>query len=339
MNGVICEDVRQLIWTTDLPEPELQPGHAIVSIRRIGICGTDLHAYQGQQPFFTYPRILGHELSGMIEAVGHNEQGLNVGDIVSIVPYMHCGRCAACRAGKTNCCREMQVIGVHIDGGMRERIAVPLSHLIPAADLTLDQAALLEPLAIGAHAVRRSALVAGQTVLVIGAGPIGLGVMALARHQGARVIALDMNAERLEFCRSWAGVSDTIIAGETTEAQLLELLDGELPTIVFDATGSRSSMTNAFHLVGHGGTLVFVGLFKGEITFNDPHFHSRELTLMASRNATLDDFQTVRVALGTGFADLERYVTHRCTLEQLPDQLEGWTKPEAGVIKALVRMD
>ncbi len=338
MNGVICQEVRELEWVTDLPEPELQPGHAIVAIRRIGICGTDLHAYQGQQPFFTYPRVLGHELSGVIEAVEGNEHGLQVGDVVSIIPYMHCGRCGACRSGKTNCCREMQVMGVHQDGGMRERILVPLTHLIPAADLTLDQAALLEPLAIGAHAVRRSGLTVQDTVLVIGAGPIGLGVMALARHQGARVIALDMNTDRLEFCRSWAGVHDTLQAGDDTEARLLELLDGELPTVVLDATGSRASMTQAFHLVGHGGTLVFVGLFKGDLTFNDPHFHSRELTLMASRNATLEDFETVRLALGAGFADLDRYVTHRCTLEQLPERLEGWTKPEAGVIKALVSL-
>lgn len=338
MNGVICEDVRQLVWTTSLPEPELQQDYAIVAIRRIGICGTDLHAFQGQQPFFTYPRILGHELSGVIEAISDHNSNLKIGDPVSIIPYLHCGQCAACRSGKTNCCRSMKVMGVHEDGGMRERIAVPITHLIPAHDLTLDQAALLEPLAIGAHAVRRSALTAGQSVLVIGAGPIGLGVMALARHQGAHVIALDMNEERLEFCRSWAGVSDTIHAKDDVQAHLLELLAGELPPLVFDATGSGASMTNAFQLVGHGGTLVFVGLFKGDITFNDPHFHSREMALMASRNATLEDFETVREALGAGFADLERYVTHRCTLEELPERLEGWTKPEAGVIKALVSL-
>ncbi len=336
MNGVICQEVRQLLWKTDLPEPELEPGKAIIAIRRIGICGTDLHAFQGQQPFFTYPRILGHELSGVIEAIGDHTTDLQIGDPVSIVPYMHCGHCAACRSGKTNCCRDMRVLGVHEDGGMRQRIAVPITHLIPAHDLTLDQAALLEPLAIGAHAVRRSGLVAGQAVLVIGAGPIGLGAMALAKHQGARVIAVDMNEERLKFCRSWARVSDTIHAKEDVQARLFELLDGELPPLVFDATGSGGSMTNAFQLVGHGGTLVFVGLFKGDITFNDPHFHSREMTLMASRNATMDDFETVRNALRDGFADLERYVTHRCTLEELPERLEEWTRPEAGVIKALV---
>src|SRR5690554_3690106 len=191
MKGIRCEKVGALSYYNDLPEVEFKPGEALVNIRRIGICGTDMHAYKGNQPFFSYPRILGHELSGVIVQVGVNDKGLQEGDQVSVIPYMHCGSCIACRHGKTNCCTSMKVLGVHIDGGMRERIPVPVTHLIRTEGLTLDQSAMLEPLAIGAHAVRRAGLLRGETILVIGGGPIGLGVMAFAKYAGARVIAMD----------------------------------------------------------------------------------------------------------------------------------------------------
>ncbi|HEY1216081.1 MAG TPA: zinc-binding alcohol dehydrogenase family protein, partial [Bryobacteraceae bacterium] len=296
MKTIVCEQVErfQLVETE---EPVLKQGEAIIRIKRIGICGTDLHAYRGNQPFFTYPRILGHELSGFIEEVGENAAGLQAGDLVGVIPYMHCGACIACRNGKTNCCTGLQVLGVHRDGGMRELIAVPISHLVKADGLTPDQAAILEPLSIGAHAVRRSELRAGETALVIGAGPIGLGVMIFAKQLGANVIAMDMNGERLAFCREWAHVDHTVDARHQAMERLAGLTNGELPSVVFDATGNTRSMTDAFGLVAHGGKLVYVGLVKADITFHDPEFHKRELTLMGSRNATLEDFEHVKAAL------------------------------------------
>ncbi|CAM3459140.1 MULTISPECIES: zinc-binding alcohol dehydrogenase family protein [Saccharibacillus] len=336
--GVVCEEIGRLVWREDLPEPAPAPGHAIVRIRRIGICGTDLHAYRGRQPFFDYPRILGHELAGVIEEVGDNSEGLRAGDQVSLIPYRHCGRCGACRSGKTNCCRQMQVFGVHTDGGMRERVSMPVSHLIRTEGLTLDQSAMLEPLAIGAHGIRRAGVQAGDTVLVIGAGPIGLGVMVLARHAGANVIAMDLSAERLEFCRSWAGVEQTLTASGDSLAQLEALTDGELVPIVIDATGSAESMQQAFRFVSHGGTLVYVGLVKGQIAFDDPHFHSRELTLSASRNATRQDFDFVLDAMAAGVIDADRYITHRAPLEEAAERFESWLRPESKVIKAMVEI-
>lgn len=339
MKGIICEQIEAFRMSDQLPEPELTVGHAIVGIRRIGICGTDYHAFKGNQPFFHYPRILGHELSGVIEQVGDNTEGFAVGDQVSIIPYRHCGICAACRRGKTNCCTDMQVMGVHIDGGMRERISVPISHLLQTKGLTLDEAAVIEPLAIGAHAVRRAQITSSDTVLVIGAGPIGLGVMVFAKHAGAKVIAMDIHEERLAFCRSWAGADHTINAGEPNAKQSLqELSDGDLPVAVFDATGNAASMTKAFDLVAHGGTLIYVGLVKNEITFSDPEFHKRELTLMGSRNATRADFGHVLEVLGSGELDIHPYITHRASFEEMIGAFEEWLKPESKVIKAVVEL-
>ncbi len=338
MKGIVCEHINQLVYRENFPEPVQVPGEAIVRIRRIGICGTDLHAFKGNQPFFTYPRILGHELAGVIERVGDNEAGLQVGDQVCIIPYMHCGTCIACRNTKTNCCTSMKVLGVHIDGGMRERISVPVTHLIHTPGLTLDQTAVLEPLAIGAHAVRRAHVTPSETVLVIGAGPIGLGVMVFAKFAGARVIIMDIQDERLAFCQSWAKADHIINATNNPKETLLELTGGEWPTIVFDATGNATSMMESFGYVAHGGTLVFVGLTKGEITFHNPEFHKREMTLMGSRNATKEDFNQVQSMISAKEIDVQRYITHRSDLDHMLVEFDNWLKPESKVIKAMIEI-
>lgn len=338
MKAIVCERPG-LLQTIDVELPSPREGEAVVRIRRIGICGTDLHAYQGNQPFFSYPRILGHELAGVVEAVAEHTEGVRPGDQVSIIPYLHCGRCVACRAGKTNCCTRMRVLGVHEDGGMREQIAVPVSHLIPAKGLTLDQTALLEPLSIGMHAIRRSELQAGETALVIGAGPIGLGVMAFAKQAGARVIALDVNDKRLAFCRAWAGADAAVNGADSPEAKIAELTGGDYPTAVFDATGSKRSMESAYRYVAHGGRLVYVGLVREHIQFDDPEFHKREMAVMGSRNATREDFGRVADLLQAGKLDTGSYITHRMPFAELADRFTELQRPESGVIKAVAELE
>ncbi|MFC4808657.1 zinc-binding alcohol dehydrogenase family protein [Paenibacillus sp. GCM10023250] len=338
MKGIVCAEVNRFEMSNDLPEPVRESGHAIIQIKRVGICGTDLHAYKGNQPFFSYPRILGHELAGVITEIGDNEQGLIAGDQVSIIPYMHCGDCIACRHGKTNCCTDMKVLGVHIDGGMRERLSVPVAGLVRTNGLTLDQSAVLEPLAIGAHAVRRSNVQPGESVLVIGGGPIGLGVMAIAKHAGAKIIAMDVNEERLAFAKAWAKADAVVNASHLPGEGIMAANQGELPTVVFDATGNANSMSGAFQYVAHGGRLVFVGLVKSDIAFHDPEFHKRELTLMGSRNATRQDFDTVMEAIAAGAIDTSRYVTHRVRFADMIEHFESWLKPETKVIKAMLEL-
>jgi 2-desacetyl-2-hydroxyethyl bacteriochlorophyllide A dehydrogenase len=308
-------------------------------VKRIGICGTDLHAYRGRQPFFTYPRILGHELSGVIEEIDARDGGFRVGDKVCVIPYLHCGECQACRRGKTNCCENIQVMGVHADGGMREWISVPISHLILANELSYEESAVVETLSIGAHAVRRASPGPQDKVLVIGAGPIGLGVMMAAVRQGATVAAMDMVEHRLDFCRRWAGVEMALTGEGDVEEKLRQHFDGELPNIVFDATGNKASMERAFHYAAHGGTLVYVGLVRDDLTFHDPLFHARELTLLASRNATREDFEYVMKAMADGAVDAGAFVTHRVPFERVPDEFESWLNPASNVIKAMAVLD
>jgi len=337
MKVAVCTKPNEMrIEERELPEPAAH--EAMVKIRRIGACGTDLHAFKGRQPYFTYPRILGHELAGEIESLPPGTHGFSKGDPVAVVPYLECGRCIACRAGKTNCCIQLKVFGVHIDGGMCEYLAVPVDHLVRADGLDLDQIALVECLAIGAHAVRRADIRPGEFALVIGAGPIGLGAMQLARAAGARVIAMDISQSRLAFCRSELGIAHTLSPGSHAAGQLAETTGREFPPVVFDATGNAASMRNALYYLAHGGRLVYVGIVKEEIPLDDPEFHKRETTLLSSRNATRQDFATVIDAIRSGTVTTAGFVTHRATLEALPEHFDSWTRPESGVIKAMVEM-
>jgi 2-desacetyl-2-hydroxyethyl bacteriochlorophyllide A dehydrogenase len=328
-----------LLRLTDTESPaEPAPGEALVRVHRVGICGSDLHAFAGRQNFLTYPRILGHELGVEIVAIGPTEDNLDltVGDRCAVEPYLNDGLCIACRRGKYNCCTDMKVLGVQTDGGMRELITVPLEKLHKSETLALDQLALVEMLSIGAHAVRRAQVEPEENVLVIGAGPIGLSVVQFARVSGANVIVMDISDRRLEFCRQHSGAGFYIDAKDDPAPQLQAFLSGGLPTAVFDATGSANSMMKAFSYVAHSGRLIFVGHVGEDITFHDPDFHSREMTLMASRNATSQDFLWVIKMLEEGKIDLAPWITHRVSPEQIIVEFPSWLDPRSGVLKAML---
>jgi 2-desacetyl-2-hydroxyethyl bacteriochlorophyllide A dehydrogenase len=335
MKILICEQPGRLEYgMKEKPMPE--KGRAILHVKRIGICGTDLHAFEGTQPFFNYPRILGHELGAVIDAVdpGH---GFAAGDQVSVIPYFNCGTCIACRNGLPNCCAAISVFGVHADGGMCEYISVPVQYLLKGNDMSLDELALIEPLAIGAHGVRRAGVKPGEFVLVIGAGPIGLGVMEMARIEGANVIAMDINESRLNFCREKLQVPFTLNAAAPDSLQQLQTITGkDMPTVVIDATGNLKAINNALQYLAHGGRYVLVGLQKEAFSFSHPEFHKRETTLMSSRNATREDFEKVMTAMREKKVNPATYITHRVAFDEVRDYFESWLNPANGVIKAMV---
>jgi 2-desacetyl-2-hydroxyethyl bacteriochlorophyllide A dehydrogenase len=320
----------------EMPD-DLRSGEALVKIGKIGICGTDYHAFRGKQPFFNYPRILGHELGGEVVALEGDAGSVQVGDNVTIEPYMNCGKCQSCKNGKSNCCENLEVLGVHMDGGMAEYLKVPSSKLHVSKILSLEQLAVVEPLSIGSHAVQRAQVSAKDLVLVIGAGPIGLSVMLFAKITGATVVVMDMNRERLDFAKQQVGVDAIInVADDISMEKLRGYFDNYLPTVVFDATGNPGSMKNAFNYVCFGGKLVFVGLFIGDVVFEDPLFHRRELTLLASRNSLPQDFSAIIKLMETGKIDIGSWLTHRADFDVLPGVFNEWQKPESGVIKAVV---
>lgn len=315
------------------------PGEAVVRIRRVGICGTDIHAYHGRQPFFSYPRVLGHELGVEVVELGADVAGLSIGDRCSVEPYLHCATCIACRAGRTNCCTQLRVLGVHMDGGMTDYLRLPAAKLHVSQLLTCEELALVETLAIGSHAVERAKIQAGEWALVVGAGPIGLATLQFAHLAGAHTIVLDVNAERLALTQTMGIADATLQPGENTAAALQELTGADLPTLVFDATGNARSMAQSLSFVAATGRLVFVGLVQGEVAIDDPLLHRREITLLASRNALPHDFNAIIGYMEAGRISVKPWITHRVNAGQFPEQFPAWLLPEAGLVKGVLSFE
>ncbi|HYE54061.1 MAG TPA: zinc-binding alcohol dehydrogenase family protein [Chitinophagaceae bacterium] len=337
MKVLVCTKPGQLDYG-EAEAPVSQEGRAIIKIRRIGICGTDLHAFEGTQPYFEYPRILGHELAGELVDAG-DAVGFETGEQVTFIPYFNCGGCIACRSGLPNCCVNMKVCGVHVHGGFAEYLSVPSASLLHGEGLSYDELALVEPLAIGAHGVRRAGVRENEFVLVTGAGPIGLGIAEFVRIAGGKAIVMDINDRRLTFCKEKLGILHTINPlHEDATARLKEITNGDMPTVVVDATGNLKAINQSFQYMAHGARFVLVGLQKGDISFSHPEFHKREGTVMSSRNATREDFMHVVSSIKKGLVSPTNYITHRVAFDEARNEFESWLDPKKGVVKAMIEL-
>jgi 2-desacetyl-2-hydroxyethyl bacteriochlorophyllide A dehydrogenase len=334
VEALICSEPGTL-QLVQMPSPEAGPDAVLVRPRRVGVCGTDYHIFQGKHPFLQYPRVMGHELAvEIVEAPPGS--GFAAGEICVVNPYVSCGACIACRAGKPNCCVRISVLGVHRDGGMAELLTLPTRNLVRADGLSADACASVEFLSIGAHAVRRGMVASGDRVLVVGAGPIGLGVALFARLSGGSVTVVDRDPERAATAQALTGATP-LPGGDVGEAARAAT-QGDGFDIVFDATGSQAAMEAGFDLVAHGGRYVFVSIVKDAISFRDPDFHRKEMTLFASRNATNADFERVVAAIRAGQVPIDRLITHRTDLEDAVRKIPVWATQKTGLIKALIEI-
>lgn len=330
------------IHITNLPEPAAPaPGEALVRTHRMGVCGTDAACFRGTFPFFEYPRTPGHELGLEVLAVGEGVTHVKPGDRCSLEPYLDDPASHVSAKGCPNCCPTLRVVGVHQDGGLRlGAFAVPARKLHPGNDLDYDQLALVETLAIGCHAVHRAAPRAGETVLVIGAGPIGLACLEFLKlAEGVRLLVLDPLQGRLDFCASHVD-GLTPIRFETNGAHLARLeslTDGRLADVVIDATGNAASMSGCFHYAAFAGRVVYVGITTSEVSFpHAPVFHRRELTLMASRNALPADFSRIIGLIREGRIRTTPWITHRMGFDDVPRDFERLTDPATGALKVMI---
>lgn len=315
----------------DAPVPEAAPeGWALVDIAAVGLCGTDYHIFAGKHPYLEYPRVIGHELSGrLVHAAG----GMDAGSLVVINPYLSCGACRACRRGKPNCCTRIEVLGVHRDGGLCGRIAVPIENLYSAEGLSETEAAMVEFLAIGAHAVARSGIQAGDRVLVTGAGPIGIGTALFAQLEGAEVHLLDLSRRRLDLAGRRFGFAHLHDDGKA-------ILQGDLADgfdLIFDATGTAKAIEAGFPLLAHGSTYVLVSVVKDTITFEDAEFHKRETRIVGSRNALKSDFERVMAAIRDRKIDTAPLLSAEFPLSELSTRFPALAADREELIKAVVR--
>ncbi len=325
--------------TIEIPEPGPPgPGEALVRSHRCGICGTDISGYLGKMPFFSYPRIPGHELGVEVLAVGSGVANVVPGDRCSVEPYMHCGNCYACQQGAINCCEHLKVIGVMVDGGLRPQFVVRAEKLHSSTQLTFDQLALVETLAIGCHAVARAGINEQDTCLIIGAGPIGLATLEFVRLRGGQPIVLDLDPQRLSFCQSQLGIAHAIEPQEDIHSQLRTYCEGRLPDVVIDATGSVASMSKSFSFIAPAGRLVFVGLTTDAVQFHHPIFHCPEGTLFCSRNALPEDFRQIIGWIEEGRIDTSPWITHKIPFGEVARQFPEIIRPEAKAIKAMIEV-
>ena len=334
MDVVVCQRPGTLM-VEQRPVPEPRPDEVLVRVRRVGVCGTDTHTFRGAQPFLTYPRVMGHEISGEVVRAPERSS-LRPGEPVYVVPYLSCGRCSACRKHRPNCCRALEVLGVHRDGAFAQYVCVPEPAVFPARGVSLNDAAMIEFLAIGAHAVRRSGLESNQRVLVCGSGPIGIACAVFSKLRGCEVTVIDLRPERLALCTQKLGIDHALELAPDTDARLLSISGGDMFDVVFDATGNAQAMEVGFRYVAHAGAYVLVSVVNAHIAFSDPEFHKRETTLLASRNATAVDFEFVLECIRSGRIPTAHLHTHSAPLLELPARLPEWLEPQSKVIKAIV---
>ena len=333
MKALLCEEPGRLAIVTR-PRPVRGAGEVLVRIRHVGVCGTDFHIFAGKHPFLTYPRVMGHELSGTVEEA----DDLAPGTPVYIVPYLSCGQCGACRKGLTNACRTIKVLGVHTDGGMAEYLSVPAENVIPAGDVPLRDAAMIEFLAIGAHGVKRAGIGPADRVLVTGAGPIGMSAILFAKARGAHVTVMDPRTDRLAFARDRLGADATLTAGSGALDEAMAATAGEGYDVAIDATGLPGPIESGFAFLAHGARYLLLSVVPQEIRFSDPEFHKREATLIASRNAQPDDFAEVLRQMAAGRVPTGALNTHTGPLAEADRLIPAWSRPEAGVIKAILEV-
>jgi 2-desacetyl-2-hydroxyethyl bacteriochlorophyllide A dehydrogenase len=324
--------------TIDVEAPRAPgPGEALLKVLRVGVCGTDFSGFHGKMPFYSYPRIPGHELGVEVVAVGDGVIHLKPGDRCAVEPYLNCQACFPCRRGHSNCCESLQTLGVHTDGGLRPQVILPARKVHPAPGLSPEQLALVETLGIGCHAVDRAEPQPGEDLLIIGAGPIGLSALDFARLSGARVAMLDVNPARLEFAKTMGLKNAIVLKGDGSEIEEMKrLTNGSLFARVIDATGNVKSMSNAMTYCAFSGRLVYVGITQEALSLPHPLLHRRELTVMGSRNAVPDTVKRVIAAIQAKKIETTPWVTHTAPFDGFIEAFPAWTRPETGVIKAMV---
>lgn len=319
----------------EIAEPQAGPGEVLIDLAYVGYCGSDLTSYRGLNPLVSYPRVPGHEIAGTIAALGSGVEGLAVGQAVTVLPYFNCGTCKACRSGKPNACPNNQTMGVQREGAMTRQVVVPAAKVIAVDGLAIRDLALVEPCAVGFHAVRRAELTAGETVVVLGCGMIGLGVLLGALRAGARVIAVDLSDAKLEVARK-LGAHETINATGDVKAAVAAIT-GEGPDVVVEAVGTEATFLQAVDIVATGGCVVYIGYAKAPITYDTKFFITKELDIRGSRNALRSDFDEVVEALRASPGAGDLIVSRVVDVDGAAQALADWHNNPGGFTKVLVQ--
>ena len=322
------------------PKPQPAPGEVLLQIKRLGYCGSDLNTFRGFNPMVSLPRVPGHEIAAVIAEVtpGVPEQ-FKVGMVTTALPYTTCGKCSSCRSGRVNACKSNQTLGVQRDGALTEFIAVPWEKLVRSDKLSLPEHALVEPLSVGFHAVERGRVTSADTVMVFGCGMIGLGAISGAAFlRGARVIAVDVDDAKLALAKK-AGAAETINSKtENLHDKLQALTNGDGPNVVIEAVGLPATFRAAVDEVAFAGRVVYIGYAKEAVSYETKYFVMKELDIMGSRNATLQNFADVIQVLESGRYPVKETITRTVPFAEADTALSGWAADPSRVTKIQIEL-
>jgi threonine dehydrogenase-like Zn-dependent dehydrogenase len=325
----------------DIPEPAAPgAGEVRLKVRQVGYCGSDLTSFRGLNPMVTYPRIPGHEIGATIESVGSGvPEQWKVGQNVLVSPYTSCGQCSACKAGRFNTCRHNETMGVQRDGALTEYVNMPHEKLFTSDKLSLAEMALVEPLTVGFHAVSRAETTAEDTVVVFGCGAIGLGVIAGASARKARVIAVDIDDEKLALAKRCGATESINSIAESLHDRLQEMTDGEGPTVMIEAVGLPATFKACVEEICFAGRVVYIGYAKAPVAYETKFFVMKELDIRGSRNAMPEDFEAVIAHLESGVFPTDEVITKTVSLEAAPAALTAWSDNPGEITKIHVTLD
>lgn len=322
----------------DIPHPEVKSGEALLRVRRIGLCGSDLNSFRGRNPLITFPRIPGHEIAGTIVSLNGNHPYFSPGMNVTLSPYTNCGKCAACRNSRNNACKYNQTLGVQRDGALTEFISVPIAKLY-AADLSIEELCLVEPLTVGFHAAARARISAKDIVAIFGCGGVGLGAVAASAFRGARTIAIDIDDAKLAIARE-AGVAHTVNSQrQDLRSVLAELTDGLGPEVIIEAVGTPDTFRAAVDLVAFTGRVVYIGYAKEPVVYETRLFVQKEIDILGARNAQPNDFRDVIQMLEQRRFPVKSAISAVVPLADAPEILRKWEANTSQFTKIMITLD
>lgn len=327
------------VKVTELAKPLVGDGEILVKIKYVGFCGSDLNTFLGRNPMVKLPVIPGHEVGAVIEEIGsHVPDRFIKGMPVTLNPYTNCGKCASCRNNRVNACEFNETLGVQRNGVMCEYAVLPWSKVIPAEGISARDCALIEPMSVGFHAVSRAQVVDNEFVMVIGCGMIGVGAIVRAALRGAKVIAVDLDEEKLELAKSIGAAYTVNSKTEDVHQRIKEITNGLGADVVIEAVGSPTTYVMAIDEVGFTGRVVFIGYAKSEIAFQTKYFVQKELDIRGSRNALPADFDAVIGYLKQGNCPVEKLITQVVKPEQALSALQEWAANPGKVFRILVEL-
>jgi len=321
-----------------VPEPSASQENLLLKVRLVGLCGSDLNSFRGKNPLVTFPRIPGHEVAATIVSGSSDFPALARGVDVTMSPYTSCGRCAACLRQRPNACQFNETLGVQRDGALTEYITMPADKLY-AANLSIKELCLVEPLTVGFHAVERGRATAQDSVAIFGCGGVGLGAIAASSFCGARTIAIDVDDDKLNLAKK-AGAAYTINTNrESLHQRLLDLTNGLGPDVVIEAIGLPQTFRAAVDEVAFTGRVVYIGYTKEPVDYETRLFVQKELDIMGSRNALPEDFRQVIRMLEEHRFPVNDVVNAMVPIEEGPDILRTWSENPSRFSKIMIRLD